>query len=145
MSEDAGDGRMLLRDPEVFPDDAALRDAMGKKLHAVFEALSRAVVDVLPYAMEWRYYRDGKAWLCKVTHGKKTIAWVSVWAGHLRTSFYFTEKTRAGVLELQIDPQAKVAFSEVKPIGRLFPLVLDIRSQRAVEDFVRICRYKQAA
>lgn len=28
---------------------------------------------------EWRYYKDGKSWLCKITQKNKTIVWISLW------------------------------------------------------------------
>ena len=52
--------------------------------------------------MEWRYYNDGKAWLCKVVNKKKTVFWLSIWEHYFKTSFYFTEKHLESIDALNI-------------------------------------------
>lgn len=33
---------------------------------------------------EWRYYNDGKSWLCKMLSKKKNLFWLSIWEGCFR-------------------------------------------------------------
>ncbi|GAO28582.1 DUF3788 family protein [Geofilum rubicundum] len=74
---------------------------------------------------------------------KKTVFWLSVWDGFIRTSFYFTEKTKPGVLSLNIDDELKQNLESAKPIGKLIPLVFDIVSDDQLVDFYEIVKYKK--
>ena len=69
----------LLNDPAVHPDSAILKEALGESFPA-FELLMDTVMSpeygLIP---EWRYYRDGGAWLCKVIHKKKTVFFNLYW------------------------------------------------------------------
>jgi len=62
----------FLKDPEIYPSDDVLKNVLGTSYPA-FEELTGKIKDT-EYALEpeWRYYKDGKAWLCKVCHKKKT-------------------------------------------------------------------------
>ncbi|MDD2284538.1 MAG: DUF3788 family protein [Paludibacter sp.] len=91
---------------------------------------------------EWRYSHDGKAWLCKVTNKKKTIAWLSLWNHCIKTSFYFTDKTREGVMLLDIGNDIKTSFAQAKTIGKLIPLILTIGQPDQADDFKKIAVYK---
>lgn len=92
--------------------------------------------------MEWRFYNDGKAWLCKVSRKKKTVFWLSVWDGFFKTSFYLTGKHASGVAELEIEPQLKAEFFDRKPVGKLIPLVIRVFKKDQVKDVIRVIEYK---
>ena len=82
-----------LSNPDQFPDDEVLSGCLGKAKAAWDSFLSVLVEGYPAFAAEWRYYRDGKSWLYKVTKKKKkTICWVSVWAGAFKVAFYFADK-----------------------------------------------------
>jgi len=67
-----------LNDPDVFPDDAVLGAHLGKSME-LWRSFAEAVrTDHASLAVEWRYYNDGKAWLCKVVRKKKAMCWVSI-------------------------------------------------------------------
>ena len=91
---------------------------------------------------EWNYYKDGKNWLCKVQYKKKTALWLSVWEDCFKLSFFFTEKTRMGIDDLDISPTIKRVFKEQKAIGKLIPLILEIRDSSTLPDAERILEYK---
>jgi hypothetical protein len=93
---------------------------------------------------EWRYYKDGKSWLYKLTHKKKTIAWLTLRETYIQTSFYFTEKTKEGIMQLNIDKDIITAFSQKKMIGKLIPLLLCIDKKEKLSDFMKIATYKMA-
>jgi hypothetical protein len=103
-----------------------------------YRSLSAANID-----FDWRYYRDGKAWLGKATFKKKTVVWISVWDNFIKATFYFTEKTRPAVLGLDIAQEIKISFAQKKPVGKLIPLILDIRSKQAIQDFTILVNHKK--
>ena len=136
--------KQLLRDPDILPTDKQLKNALGKKLYDVYhELLSTATSDNWALKFEWSYYKDGKAWLCKVIHKKKTVFWLSVWEKSIKTGFYFTEKTRSGVLELDIGSAIKNEFARAELVGKLVPLSLDIKGKGQLKDLLKIAEYKK--
>ena len=92
---------------------------------------------------EWRYYKDGKAWLGKASYRKKTIVWISLWENLVTAGFYFTQKTRPGVLDLPLSPGMKTLFAEAKPVGKLIPLILDIKDETSLPDFITLINHKK--
>jgi hypothetical protein len=141
---DSNNKEMLLRDEATEPTDAVLEQALGKELFGVYQELMSLAKNEFELVPEWRFYKDGKAWLCKIVYKKKTILWLSVWENFIKTGFYFTEKTRLGVLDLEIDPKLKDDFSDAKPIGKLLPLSVDIETKEHLEDLKAIIKYKKS-
>jgi hypothetical protein len=133
----------LLRDQQVFPTREVLENALGKSYPA-FDGLTEILTGD-PYGLttEWRYYNDGKAWLNKVCHKKKTIFWLSVWDQYFKTTFYFSEKTGEGISELHIEEALKASFHRSRPIGKLIPLTVTIREKEQIEDVIKIAAYKK--
>ncbi len=131
----------LLKNPELYPDEKYLGEILQAGLFNTYLEFIRKLTD-LGLAWEWRYYNDGKAWLCKVTFKKKTVAWVSLWADFIKAGFYFTEKNREGILSLDISQSFKDSFSSAKPIGKLLPLTLELATQESLKTFEIIAKYK---
>ncbi len=135
--------KQLLGDPGQIPGEALFREIMNETLFQTYAGLQE-IISGTGLSGEWRYYNDGKAWLYKVTLKKKTVAWVSMWEESIKTSFYFTDKNRDGIMDLDIGEPVKTAFSQAKPIGKLIPLTLDLKQKEDAEDFRKIARYKMS-
>lgn len=133
----------LLRDESALPTPGVIGNALGNSYVAYLELREKVTGEQHGLTDEWRYYNDGKAWLCKFTDKKKTIFWLSVWDGYLKISFYFTEKHRAMVEELEIGEEIKQHFRSVRPIGKLIPLIININSLSQVEDVLKIVSLKR--
>jgi len=133
--------KQLLRDPQQEPHDEFLEKILSSEVYLTYKELQSRVAGMGMVA-EWRYYKDGKSWLCKITRKNKTVVWMSLWENYIRTSFYFTEKTREGIIKLESEDPVLLSFKEVKPIGKLIPLILEIRHCADLEKFERIARYK---
>ena len=132
---------LLLREKEIEPTDEVLENALGKELFIIYQELIKIFTNEFGLDPQWRFYNDGKAWLCKVVYKKKTILWLSVWEKYIKTGFYFTDKTGIGILELDIDNKIKEAFEVAKPIGKLIPLTIDIDQQNQIEDLRKVVKY----
>lgn len=133
-----------LNDPEIFPTDQVLENVLGKEVFQVYQKILTIIQNKFDLEYEWRFYKDGKSWLFKATNKKKTIFWLSVWDQLIKTSFYFTERTRNGVLELPINEKLKENISNAEDIGKLIPLVFDIDHEKNLDDFREIVKYKKA-
>jgi len=134
----------LLKDPAIYPSDEVLENVLGPS-YPVFKELTRRISDVeFRLTIEWRYYMDGKAWLCKVIYKKKTIFWLSAWDKYFKITFYFTEKTKSGVLELDIKEEVKEIINNSKLIGKLIPLTINVHKKGQIQDILGIIEYKKS-
>ncbi len=135
----------LLRDSSIFPSKEVLENALGEDNYNVLNKFFEIITDSnLGLTPEWKYYNDGKSWLCKVCYKKKTVFWLSVWRTHFKLGFYFTEKNCSGVNELNINKSIKEEFSQSKNIGKLIPLEIEMKRIEQIEDVVKIIEYKKA-
>ena len=134
---------MLLREAEVEPTNKVLGKALGKELFKVYRELLKSISAEFGLEHEWRFYKDGKAWLLKATSKKKTIFWLSAWEKFIKTSFYFTEKTCLGIFDLPISGEIKEKFEKAKLVGKLIPLILNIERKEQLNDFREIVQYKK--
>jgi len=135
----------LLKDPEIAPSEENVRKVIDSSLFDVYKEIYKTITNPeLELNPEWNYYRDGKAWLCKVVYKKKTVFWLSVWDKYLKAGFYFVERHRAGVMDLPIDEKIKHDFEEIKLVGKLIPLIMDIDSKNQLKDLVEVIKYKKS-
>ena len=135
---------MALRDAEIFPSDRVLKDTLGDVYDVLESFLATITNEAFLLNIEWRYYNDGKAWLCKVQHKKKTILWLSVWEGFFKVSFFFTEKHLEAIAALDISETIKEEFSITKPVGRLIPMIIDVNNENQLNDLLTVVRFKKS-
>jgi len=134
--------QQLLKNPEVFPSAEVSEEEFGSWYPVYREFIDTIESDKFKLSPEWRYYKDGKAWLCKICFKKKTAVWLSAWSGCFRLGFYFTEKSGAGIQQLNIKEELKKNYENHKPIGRLKPLVADINRKSQLDDIYILLKYK---
>ncbi|HBY01939.1 MAG TPA: hypothetical protein DEG92_05265 [Rikenellaceae bacterium] len=134
----------LLREEYPFPDAGILKKKLGD-IYDVYAGFV-SVITAEPYNLlpEWNYYKDGKAWLCKITFRKKTVIWLSVCDDCFKVTFYFTDKSKSGIEELEISPSIKESFLKSKNIGKLIPLGIAIRENSQVDDVLKIIEFKKS-
>ena len=132
--------KIILTDPMENPDNNVLEAALGKKYKIYQDFVNN--ISEMGLALEWNYYKDQKSWLCKILNKKKNIAWLSVWDTGFKLTFYFSEKTIEGVFELGIDNQIKKAAKEMKPVGKLRPLIIMIENSKIMNDAIEVLKYK---
>jgi len=134
--------RPLLNDKDQYPDDAVLAKHLGKAKSA-WNAFAAAISAQFGGAsLEWRYYHDGKAWLCKLARKKNTICWISIWDRSFKTTFYFTEKSDRDIETLPIPSDLKQSYRACASIGKLKSLTIDVRSKKTLEDVLTVAKYK---
>lgn len=132
----------LLRNPEQEPDESLFKSILETETFELLEMISQQF-SIANIDFEWRYYNDGKAWLGKATFKKKTLVWISVWDKFVKASFYFTEKTRPAVLALDIDQEIKNSFTAQGPVGKLIPLIVDIKNKEILQHFITLLNHKK--
>lgn len=138
------EAQMLLRDADIFPSNKNLEDALGEGFNILVSFLKTITNNEYALTLEWRYYNDGKAWLGKVVHKKKTIFWLSVWEGFFKTSFFFTEKHLEAIAELDISETIKDEFTKAKTIRKLIPMIFDVNKENQLGDLLTVVRFKKS-
>ena len=137
------ESQMALRDAEIFPSDRVLKDTLGDVYDVLESFLATITNEAYLLSFEWRYYNDGKAWLCKVQHKKKTILWLSVWEGFFKVSFFFTEKHLEAIAALDISEAIKTELASAKTVGRLIPMIFNINNANQLEELRTVVRFKK--
>jgi len=130
----------ILTDPKIKPNTNVLEKALGKNYKRYVEFLNE--INSQNLTVEWNYYNDGKSWLGKILHKKKNLCWLSVWNVGFKLTFLFTEKTIKGINDLDIDDEIKNIAQKTKPTGKLFPILLLIKTKQAMYDGLKILEYK---
>jgi len=125
----------LLGDKAQFPTDNVIFSHIGKSKAlwvGLFKYIAAAHHD---FTQEWRYYNDGKSWLMKVQHKKKTVFWLSVIKGSFRTTFYIHEKAAKIVEESAISRELKDQFRTGRNFGqmRIRAITVAFKSKKDVE------------
>lgn len=134
--------KQLLRNSEQKPDDILFKSVFDKNIFEIMKKINQTF-SATNIDFEWRYYKDGKAWLGKATYKKKTLVWISAWESFIKASFYFTEKIRPTVINLNFDEVIKTSFTNREPVGKLIPLIVDIKDEKTLQDFITLLNHKK--
>lgn len=132
-----------LTDQSVYPDDSVLKGLLGRSFQAY-----RALIELFDrneMHCEWRYYMDGKAWLCKVQKKKRTIVWMSAWKGFMQATMYIAAKHEDDIYALPIHDDTKERIRSTKKVGKSQPCIFEIRNQKVLKDFDTVMQFKLQA
>ena len=144
--------KQLLRDPNVEPTKEVFTECLGAAKDAYFEFL-----DMLPdheIVLDWRYYKDGSAWLGKglykwtTTRGtakEKNTFWLSVWEDLFKVVFYIPEKHREDALSLPLASEVKRMVEDAKQMGKLkfFPVIFEVASNEQFDDIFKLIDFRK--
>ncbi len=129
-----------LRDENVYPDHSVLSSVLGQSFGVYNELLGLFGQYGMTY--EWRYYHDGKAWLCKVQKKKKTIVWMSAWKNFMQAAIYFPLRLKDEVFGLDISEATKEKIKVAKNFGKSMPCIFEIRTAEILHDFEKVMKLK---
>lgn len=133
----------LLSEKEILPTNEVIEKALGERYFVFKEFIEIITNSKFGLVLEWKYYNDGKSWLCKVCYKKKTVFWLSIWNNFFKVGFYFTEKNCLEIASLDIDNKTKEEFSHSKNIGKLIPLTIKMIKKEQIDDVLKIIEYKK--
>jgi hypothetical protein len=123
----------ILNDRSRFPTDEVIFSHIGKAKPlwiTLFEFLDKEHPD---FTREWRYYNDGKSWLMKVQHKKKTVFWLSIVKGSFRTTFYIHEKAGKIIEDSRLSKELKDQFRTGKSYGKIRGITVVYKKKKDVE------------
>ena len=132
--------RIELTDENIYPDDNVLKKVLGRSYAAYTSLLDWFAGNDLVH--EWRYYKDGKAWLCKVQKKKKTIVWMSAWKGYMQAGVYVPERVLADIFKLDLSEEAKKKIRETKNVGKSRPCIFEVKNKKVINDLAKVMTFK---
>lgn len=135
--------KIELGDESVYPDEQVLKSILGRSYSAYLQLLK--LYDDNGMINEWRYYKDGKSWLCKVQLKKKTIVWMSAWKGYMQAGIYFPVRLLDEILSLNISDETKDKIKSTKNVGKSKPCIFEIRNKKNLIDLETVMKFKMIA
>ena len=135
----------VLTDRNLFPSDEVIFGHLGKR-QALWEALFGFIHAEHPdFVGQWRYYKDGKSWLMKVSRKNKTVFWLSVLERGFRITCYFTDRAAGAIRASTLSDDLKAQFIGGRRVGRLAGITITFTKKRDVEDAKTLIALKLAA
>jgi hypothetical protein len=125
-----------LRDEGIFPNEQVLRAVLEQSYDSYLELLDLFSKHSMLH--EWRYYRDGKAWLCKVQKKKKTIVWMSAWRGYMQATVYFPEKHIGRLFQLDVSQETIRKIESTRMVGKFKPCTFEIRDNSLLPELEKV-------
>ena len=132
--------KQLLREQEIYPSKDVLKNVLGKSYNVLEELEIQLTQNEFALPFDWHYYKDSKAWLCKVSYKKKTVFWLSAWDGFIKTSFFFLERHLEGIAALEIDENS---YTLEKEWGKMIPLIFNLHSEKQFPDLLKVVEFKK--
>ena len=131
-----------LTDENTCPDEIVLKKVLGKSYNSYLDLIKLFINNGM--VCEWKYYKDGKAWLCKVQIKKRTIVWMSAWKGYMQATIYFPERHIEDIYQLHIRDETKARIKKTKNVGKSKPCIFEIRNKEIIKDFNEVMQFKIA-
>jgi hypothetical protein len=132
-----------LNNPDVYPDENVLSQTLGKSYCVYLSLLEMFSQNDMTH--EWRYYKDGKTWLCKVQHEKRTIVWMSAERGFIKAAIHFPEKYISNVCSLNISTRTRETIEGAKNTAKSSPCIFELKTSSALRDFSEVMQFKLVA
>lgn len=134
--------KMVLSDKSVVPTDEYIFSFIGeKKVHwkRIMDYLSE---NYKVASGNWNYYNDGKQWLFKMVHKKKTIFWASILTGTFRVTFYLGNKADNIIEGSDLPQNIKEEFRTAKRYGLIKPLTFIINADSDLDNVLKMIDLK---
>ena len=129
-----------LGDERIYPDEIVLRRVLGRAFSPYSKLLDIFNENGMTY--EWRYYRNGKSWLCKVQKNKMTIIWMSAWKDFMKATIYFPDRYTESLYDLNIEEDKKEQITTTKKVGKSIPFMFEIKNEEVLKDLETVMKYK---
>jgi hypothetical protein len=116
-----------LNDEDQYPNEEVLGRYLGDAKPAWDAFLDLLRASYPAFTGQWRYYRDGKSWLYKLTKKKTTISWISVWQGAFKTTFYFPDRAAELIAASKLKKEYVDQFVHGKKYGKIRGITVTVK------------------
>ncbi len=116
-----------LNDKDEYPNDEVLSRYLGN-VKNTWDSFINFIDESYPsFSGQWRYYKDGKNWLYKLTKKKKTICWISIYHNAFKTTFYFPDKAEGLITASKLKKEYIDQFIFGKRYGKIRGITVEIK------------------
>jgi hypothetical protein len=129
---------------EIYPSDDILVSYIGVNMELWNKVLAHTEENYKAITGEWRYYNDGKQWLFKLQHRKKTVFWAGLKDKSMRVTFYFGDKAEPEIMKSRLPAGMKEGYLAAKPFGSLRPITVILDGSVDPEVVYELIRLKTA-
>ena len=119
--------KTCLNNKDEYPDDEVLSHYLGRVKNTWGSFMVFLEESYPSFSGEWRYYRDGKSWLYKLTKKKKTISWISIYKNKFKTTFYFSDKAEDLIKKSKLKKEYIDQFINGKRYGKIRGITIEIK------------------
>ena len=134
---------LVLSDKQVIPTDEYIFSIIGEKKHLWQGVMNYISDNYKDFSGSWNYYNDGKQWLFKLVHKKKTIFWLGVLEDTFRITFYFGDKAEVLIVNSDLTQPVKDDFKTAKKYGLIRPVSIKMEKPADVDTVLKLIAIKQ--
>jgi len=132
----------LLTDKLIYPTDDYIFSIIGDKKIFWQNIMNHMADNYKDSSGEWNFYNDGKRWLFKMIHKKKTIFWAAILTDTFRITFYFGNKAEPVIDGSDLPQTIKDGFRTAKRYGLIRPVSFKIMNNTDVENVLKLVAIK---
>lgn len=132
----------VLTDRNVIPTEELIFSLIGNNKTFWERIMKYAYEEYSEINGNWNYYNDGKQWLFKLAHKKKTLFWASVLNDTFRITFWLGDKAEQLVEDAVLPPSVKDEFRNAKKYGSVRPVSIIIREQSDADIVITLIALK---
>jgi len=133
---------VALSDRNNKPDDKMIASMIGDKMKFWKEIMNYLNENHTGATGDWNFYNDGKQWLFKMMHKKKTIFWSGLVNDTFRITFYFGDKAEPQILSADLPQKLKDDFKNGKRYGKIRAMSLIINDMEDVSSVKKLTEIK---
>jgi hypothetical protein len=133
---------ILLTDKEIYPTDELIFSIIGDKKHlwnSIMDYMNNSYKDSMG---QWNFYNDGKRWLYKMVHKKKTVFWAGILNDTFRITFYLGNKAEPIIENSDLPQSIKEEFRTAKRYGLIRPVSFIINDKTDVDNVLKMIDIK---
>ena len=138
----SGDQIRRLTDKNIVPTEKLISSIIGYN-EVFWQRIMKNASDNYPEITGgWNYYNDGKQWLFKLVHKKKTLFWASLMNDTFRITFWLGDKAEPFIEEAILPPFIKDEFRNARKYGSVRPLSIIVREQSDADNVITLISLK---
>jgi hypothetical protein len=133
---------ILLTDKQVFPSDDVIFPLLGETKILWQNLMNHMSEHYKDSTGVWNFYNDGKRWLFKMTHKKKTVFWASIIPGAFRVTFYLGNKAEPIIESSNLPQSVKDDFRNAKRYGLIRPATFIVNTNSDMDNVLKMIEIK---
>jgi hypothetical protein len=133
---------LVLSDKQIIPTDDYIFSILGEKRLLWQNIMKYLFENYKDISGSWNYYNDGKQWLYKLVHKKKTIFWSGIYKDTFRVTFYFGNKAEPVIDSSDLPQKIKDDFKTAKRYGLIRAVSIKVFDNTDIENVFKLIALK---